>query len=71
MKPLKEQSEWGIQVNSNGSKDQSVVLERFSKCAADVLGCLQSSDKSLHKDGEKKNNSHISRICMPGLISQG
>lgn len=44
---------------SNGSKDQSVVLERFSKCAADILGCLQSSDKSLHKDGEKKNNSHI------------
>lgn len=59
MKPLKEQSEWSIHVNSSGSRDHSVVLERFSKCATDILGCLESSDKSLHMDGEKKNNSHI------------
>jgi len=59
MKPFKEQSERGMNVNSNGSKDQSVVLGRFSKCAADILGCLQSSHNSLHKDGEKKNNSCI------------
>lgn len=59
MKPVKEQSEWDIHVNSDGSEDQSVVLIRFSKCAADILGCLLSSDKSLHKDAEKKNNSHI------------
>lgn len=59
MKPLKEQSEWSIHVNSSGSKDHSVVLERFSKCATEILGCLESSDKSLHMDGEKKNNSHI------------
>lgn len=41
------------------SKDHNVVLERFSKCAADIPGCLQSSDKILHKNGEMKSNNHI------------
>lgn len=59
METFKEQSESGIHMNSDGSKDQSAVFERFSKCAADILGCLQTSDKDLQKDGEKKNNCHI------------
>lgn len=59
MKTFKGQSESGIHMNSNGRKDQSAVFVRFSKCAADIPGCLQTSDKSLYKDGEKKNNCHI------------
>lgn len=59
MKTFQEQSELSIHMNSNGSKDQSAVFVRFSKCAADILDCLQTPDKSLHEDGEKKNNFHI------------
>lgn len=65
MKTFQEQSEFGTDISSNGSKDQSAVFARFSKCAADILGCLQTSDKSLHKDDEKKNNCHIYGICTP------
>lgn len=59
MKTFQEQSKLGIHTNSNGSKDQSAVFIRFSRYAAGILGCLQTSDNSLHEDGEKKNNCHI------------
>lgn len=70
MKTFQEQSELGIHANSNGKKDQSAVFVRFSRYAADILGSLQTSDKSLHKDGEKKKNCRIQWICTPRLITR-
>lgn len=49
----------GAHVKTTESKDHNLVLERFSKCAANGLGCLQSSDKIPHKNDEMKGNNHI------------